>query len=319
MPNLPPLDCLRFFETAARLESFARAARELAVTAGAVAHRIRILERHLGDTLFERRRRGVRLNLRGQAYLGDVQRILDEIRDATERHSYRAGRRLRIVSVEGVAEKWLMPRLVRFKAAHPDIAIELDTHYGSRDPGVRDFDLWLTFVATEAPQLHRIPDCLAIDVLFEDSLIPFCSPVLIDARGRPDTPAELFDWPLLYHLGGEADWPYWFACRGTSAPDLTEASGFRVYSMIVRAAIDGLGAAVGSPSTITDEIEMGTLVPLFDGFGEVPMRYCLFTAADARHRTEVQHFRTWILQDAAACDPVNAERVATLPAAGKGG
>ena len=53
MPSLPPLDCLRFFETAARLESFARAAEELRVTAAAVAHRIRMLEKHLGDTLFE--------------------------------------------------------------------------------------------------------------------------------------------------------------------------------------------------------------------------------------------------------------------------
>ena len=65
MPNLPPLDCLRFFEAAARLESFARAAEELGVTAAAVAHRVRMLEKHLGDTLFERRRRSVHLNRRG--------------------------------------------------------------------------------------------------------------------------------------------------------------------------------------------------------------------------------------------------------------
>ncbi len=59
MPSLPPLDCLRFFEAAARRESFAKAAEELLVTPSAVAHRVKILERHLGAALFARVHRGV--------------------------------------------------------------------------------------------------------------------------------------------------------------------------------------------------------------------------------------------------------------------
>ena len=53
--SLPPLDCLRFFEAAARLRSFAHAGKELGVTPPAVAHRIRMLESHLGAELFELR------------------------------------------------------------------------------------------------------------------------------------------------------------------------------------------------------------------------------------------------------------------------
>ena len=63
---LPPLESLRFFEAAARRQSFARAASELGVTAAAVAHRIRTLENHLDAELFDRRQRGVSLNHRGQ-------------------------------------------------------------------------------------------------------------------------------------------------------------------------------------------------------------------------------------------------------------
>ena len=68
---LPPLDWLRFFETAARHQSFAPAGKELGVTAAAVGHRIRTrtLEQHLDAELFERRRRSVRLNRRGRACL----------------------------------------------------------------------------------------------------------------------------------------------------------------------------------------------------------------------------------------------------------
>ena len=77
--SLPPLDCLRFFESAARLRSFAHAGEELGVTPPAVAHRIRMLERHLGADLFERGRRSVRLNRRGRAYYEEVRRILLDI------------------------------------------------------------------------------------------------------------------------------------------------------------------------------------------------------------------------------------------------
>ena len=86
---LPPLDCLRFFEAAARHRSFARAAEELGVTPPAVGHRIRVLESHLGAELFERRQRGVLLNRRGRAYYEEVQRILLDIRETTERHGDR--------------------------------------------------------------------------------------------------------------------------------------------------------------------------------------------------------------------------------------
>ena len=92
-----------------------------AVTAAAVAHRIRTLEEHLEAPLFDRRHRSVRLNPRGQAYLKEVQRILAEVHGVSERQHH-TPRRVRIVSVEAVAEKWLLPRLASFKTNHPGSA-----------------------------------------------------------------------------------------------------------------------------------------------------------------------------------------------------
>ena len=138
---LPPLDSLRFFEAAARHQSFARAAAELHVTASAVAHRVRMLEKHLDVLLFDRRHRGVRLTGRGQAYLKEVQRILAEVHGVSERQR-RWPRRVRIVSVEAVAELWLLPRLATFTAEHPGVALELETNHRGVDPDARDFDAW---------------------------------------------------------------------------------------------------------------------------------------------------------------------------------
>ena len=296
---LPPLDSLRFFEAAARHQGFARAAAELHVSAAAVAHRVRMLEKHLDVLLFDRRHRGVRLTGRGQAYLKEVQRILAEVHGVSERQR-RWPRRVRIVSVEAVAELWLLPRLATFTAEHPGVALELETNHRGVDPDARDFDAWFAYTGeTAAPRpLTRREDTLLEETLYEEQLLPVCSPALLAARGRPRGPADLEDWPLLYDLGWDADWAYWCARQGLSTPDLSRASGFRLYSILVQAAVTGLGAAIGRPMLIARELATRTLVPLFARQAEAPERCCLITTAAARQRPEVQAFRAWVVREA---------------------
>ena len=130
-----------------------------------------------------------------------------------------------------------------------------------------------------------------------------CSPALLAARGRPRGPAELRDWPLLYDLGWDVDWSYWFARQGEPTPDLSRASGFRLYSMLVQAAANGLGAAIGRPMLIAHELEKRILGPLFDRQEEAPERCCLITTAASRQRPELRAFREWILCAASAAMP----------------
>ena len=305
---LPPLESLRFFEAAARQQSFARAAAEIGVTPAAVGRRIRMLEKHLDVPLFERRGRRVRLNRRGQAYLKEVQRILAEVHGVSERQR-RWPRRVRIVSVEAVAEKWLVPRLATFAAAHPGVALEIETNHRGVDPDRRgDFDAWLAYTGeTAAPRpVTRREDTLLEETLYEEQLLPVCSPALLAARGRPDGPGDLDGWPLLYDLGWEADWSYWFARQGQPTPDLSRAIGFRLYSMLVQAAASGIGAAIGRPMLIAEELQRRTLVPVFDTQAEAPERCCLITTAPARQRPEVQAFRQWVLREAGAAGRTGA-------------
>ena len=302
MPQLPPLECLRFFEAAARHESFARASEELGVTPAGVSYRVKMLEEHLGHPLFERLgRSGIRLNKGGQAYLSDVRRILADLAAATDVHRGREGTRsIRVVSVESLAEKWLMPKLGRFEANHRDIAVEIETHHRGVDPQSRDFDVWLAYSGpTAAPRPEPLPgeDALIEDTLWEEALEPVCSPALIEVRGRPHTPADLHRWPLLYDLGWLADWPSWFACQGVAAPDLSRASGYRLYSMVVHAAVEGLGAAIGRPGVIARELREGSLIPIFERRTGIPARCCLITNS-AQARPAVETFREWVIKEA---------------------
>ena len=300
MFDLPPLECLRFFEAAARRESFAKAATELDVTSAAVAHRIKVLEHHLDGTLFERRARSVRLNSRGKAYLKDIQRVLTEIQDITQRHGGggSAASRMRMVSVEAVAEMWLLPLLVGFKASHPDIALELETNHRSVEPERRDFDVWFAYAGEAQAPRPAPPRTIGLyeDTLFEESLVPVCSPRLLEARGRPGDPRELLGWPLLYDMGWDADWEYWFERQNAPTPDLTTASGFRLYSMVVRAAAEGMGVAVGRPTLIARQLASGELVPVFLRQASAPSRCCLITTDASRRKPHVRTFRDWILE-----------------------
>ena len=314
MLPLPPLDSLRFFEAAARHQSFTVAADELDVTPAAVAHRVRTLEKHLDAELFDRGARSVRLNRRGRAYLKDVQRILADVHAISQRTG-RQPPRVGIVSVEAVAETWLMPRLPSFRVAHPDIAIELETNHRGVDPKRSDFDCWLAYTdeTAAARPLSQRENTLLEETLYEEQLLPVCSPALLTARGQPRRPADLHDWPLLYDLGWDADWSYWFTRQGEVTPDLSQASGFRLYSMVIHAAVSGIGAAIGRPMLIARELESRTLVPIFNRQAEAPARCCLITTAASRHRPEVQAFRKWVLGEAETAARTVAGPVRTTP------
>ena len=91
--------------------------------------------------------------------------------------------------------------------------------FGGVDPDRRDFDAWLAYTGeTAAPRpVTRREDTLLEDTLYEEQLLPVCSPALLAARGRPRGPAVLCDWPLLYDLG----------CNLTDHGLLTRCAGLR--------------------------------------------------------------------------------------------
>ena len=287
--DLPPMGSLRFFEAAGRHRSFSRAARELGLTASAITHQVKTLESYLEGKLFARHRHGITLTERGASYLVDVQRILSELGAATRRHRNRQGAGLlKIVAVEIFAEKWLMPRLAQFQSAYPEVVVEFETDHREVDLVRRDFDLWIACT-------REVKAGLRVDTLFEDTLVPVCSPGLLAAKGRPERANDLNRFPLLYHLEWQDDWAIWFARQHAPAADLAKAMGFRLYSMVIQAAVDGMGVALGHSRMIAPEVQSGRLVTLLDAPVAAPGRYLLATRPGSEEKPEVRAFRAWLL------------------------
>lgn len=277
-----------FFDAAARSQSFKIAAKELRVTGPAVAQRIRRLESHLGYVLFERRHRRVLLNSRGRAFHQDIKELLDDIIGVTKRYRS-SGRRLTIVSVESVAERLLMPRLAEFRAMHPDIVIELETNHHAVSPADRDFDAWIDYRARD-PMLHG----LQTQPLFEARLFPVCSPGFLEEHGHPVALRDLKDLPLLVNLGSDPDWRDWFASQGEPVPDLSAAWAFRLFSMVVDAAVAGMGVALGHDVLIARELATHRLVPLLPDHEPTTTTCALVTTATEDEPSGMPELRHWL-------------------------
>ena len=137
--RLPSLNALRAFEAAARHLSISKAADELSVTPAAVSHQVRALEQYLGVPLFRRLNRALMLTDAGQIFLPGLRDGFDALAQAVERVRAQCceGGSLAVSVGPSFAAKWLVPRLDRFREAHPDIDIRIDAHRPHRRLGTR--------------------------------------------------------------------------------------------------------------------------------------------------------------------------------------
>ena len=124
--QLPSLTSLRAFEAAARLGGFSAASRELNVTHAAVAQQVRGLEAALGVTLLERAGRGLALTPEGERLATALTAGFESISAAIEEvKAGEDGRPLRVTLTPAFASQWLVPRLGRFWARHPEVPLSL--------------------------------------------------------------------------------------------------------------------------------------------------------------------------------------------------
>src|SRR4029079_11657515 len=131
MSNVPrlPLSTLPAFRAVAEIQNLRAAAEVLHLTHSAVSQQIRGLEEQLGFVLFERRGRGVVLNPSAQALLRSVQAalsLLDDGVQAAAAAAQGAATRLRVTVLPSFANRWLLPRIGRWREQYPALPLEID-------------------------------------------------------------------------------------------------------------------------------------------------------------------------------------------------
>lgn len=262
MRKLPPLAALRAFEAAARHMSFKDAAAELCVTPTAVSHQIRLLEEICGRKLFRRRPRPLALTRAGERLFPVLRDGLDAFAAAFASLSEdQEARPLRVTTPNAFASRWLIPRLPRWREAHPDIPLEVIGTDALLDLRADDADVAVRYA-------RAAPTEFVSRELFRDRFFPVCSPTLLTGRSRLRA-ADVLQYPLIHFdwFSPGADTPTWRQWWATARsvdpalPDLPEewALRFREELHALDAVIAGQGIAICSDIVLADALRDGTL------------------------------------------------------------
>ena len=122
------MSTLRPFEAAARHENFTEAADELFVTPAAVSKQVRLLEDHLGVSLFVRNGRNLTLTASGRDLYHMISKGLTHVAEGTSqlRRSQRDNR-VAIAMRSSFANHFLAPRLSALNADFPALEFKFHT------------------------------------------------------------------------------------------------------------------------------------------------------------------------------------------------
>lgn len=249
-----PLTALRSFEAAGRLLSFSRAAEELFVSQAAISRQVRDLERLIGRPLFERLHRRVVLTDTGTQLLGQltasfdgIDRELSAILESTRQTMVR-------VSVEpSFAGEFLIQRLNRFQAKHPDIelSVEADSRVIAFRNGEAEIAVRYGAVAQSWPQVeaHHLLDLM---------LTPVATPERLAAKPPLRSAADLLS-EILIHDQSREGWSRWFRAAGIDSPP-QRGPIYADGALAMQAARLGHGIALGDRLLDGDDIGAGRLV-----------------------------------------------------------
>lgn len=304
--RLPPLNALRAFEAAGRLESIRGAAGELVVTPGAVSRHIRVLEDWLGVTLFRRSAHSVSLTQAGQAYLAAVGPHLRAIAVATERIAAAAPElQLRVRTWTSFAG-WLVPRLPEFRRLNPSIEVQLiassqGTEFRQPDVDVEiiGYGTWDEVTETDSESdFDRLADPTheAVAVV-HTHIVCVCSPAYLAGHGTaaPEDLSRSSDHCLLQSLSTPELWDRWLRAAGASGAGSRRELVYGDAALTAQAARAGQGIAILPETVVRDDINDGRLVVLFGPeVVNCSFDYYLLAPPDRFRRRPVQLFRDWL-------------------------
>ncbi|OHV77077.1 transcriptional regulator GcvA [Rhizobium sp. LCM 4573] len=287
-----PLLALRAFVETGRHRSVKRAAEAMGVTPGAVSQQIRLLEERVGIPLFTRTRYGVDLTAAGAEAHPALLAAFDQISRSMERlEAARARPTLTISTVPSFAASWLVPRLGRFTAKHPDVEVRVEASSALVDLRRDRVDIAIRHGLGHYPGLR-------IERLMAPVFLPVASPALLAAGPKIHAPADCLNWPLLQD-SDRADWRLWFSALGVPVdPRADRGPSFDDDLLLIRSAIAGQGLALVRDTYAMEEIEAGRLALALNITWPTDFAYYAVALPDVSQFEPIDAFLEWLKAEA---------------------
>ena len=286
--KLPSLNGLRVFEAVGRHLSFTKAADELNVTQAAASHQIRKLEVQIGVELFIRHARTIQLTSEGRNLLPVMTKSLDVIADKLLQISADDGfAMLKVRLGPSISAKWLSPRLNNFWHHNPDINLSLFHSNENVDFSHEDIDMAISYGDGKWANVECF-HLLSLD------FFPVCSPALISGFSHKLSEKDLRKLALL-HDANYQSWSSWVKSANFSNTDPHRGTIIDDTNVLVQAAIDGQGVAMGSSLLVDEHLKSGRLVRLFDHVLKPDEGYYILFPKEHMQRDNVRIFKNWLL------------------------
>jgi LysR family glycine cleavage system transcriptional activator len=286
--RLPPLNSLKSFEAAGRLLSFTEAAKELNVTQAAVSHQIKVIEDFLGIALFDRYPRRLALTEQGKALLPEVIEAFDRVSLAVAAISQEQfSNVLSVRLAPSFAAKWLSPRLKYFWLQYPELDLRLYHTHGAVDFEREQIDIAVTYGKGDWPGV-MVEKLLSLD------FFPVCSPSFL-SNDKPLTDLANLRYYALLHDADYECWGDWLRLAGIDDIDANRGTVIDDTNVLIQAAIDGQGIALGSSTFVEDLLESGRLVKPFDVTLVNEFAYYVVYPEAHLKNPAVRAFKDWLL------------------------
>ncbi|MBF0289221.1 MAG: transcriptional regulator GcvA [SAR324 cluster bacterium] len=289
--QLPSLNALRAFEATARHLSFKQASHELCVTPGAVSQQVKALEEELGTPLFRRFSRKIEMTEAGEQFLPHIQQAFKGISEATDTlmHRNQAGT-IKVSLPPAFAIKWMAPRITLFQKQYPDIDVHLHASARLVDFSKQDFDLAIRWGFGKYTGLRS-------EHLLSVNFFPVCSPDLKEGPYPLEKPEDL-KYHTLLHDENRNEWPLWINTLDLGdVVDATRGPSFSNDGMVLQAAIDGQGVALGDSILVEKDLHSGLLIKLFDIAFPTNVAYYVVCPEEKWNLPKIQYFREWLMAE----------------------
>lgn len=305
MLNRVHLNGLRAVETVARLRSLAAAAGELNVSVSAVSQQISRTEKQLGQALFERTASGLVLTEFGAVFAARLGAGFRELAQAVALADEATQCTLVVSVAPAFASKWLLPRLSRHFARHPNVLLRIDASVRLADLDHSDIDIAIRLGDGKWPGGRA-------ELLLAQEVFPVCAPVIAKKLKSIE---DLAQTCAITDERAMISWESWFEAAG--APPVTFLKGARFTDpmLCLESAIAGHGVMLGWQLLAADALADGRLVAPFGIRAQSGLGYWLVTSSSKAESRKVRDFKVWIKEEIeATMAQFGSANAATAPA-----
>lgn len=289
---------MRAFEAVVRLRSFGRAAEELGVTQSSVSQHVKLIEEWIGHRLLVRGPRSSTATKEGQMLAVAIAGGIGQISVLCEKLKGKAGtdRAITISCPPGFAVNWLFPRLMRFDQLHADTPVSISTDSSTTGFATGQTDVAIVYGLGNHAGLY-------VERLLSETIFPVCSPDLLREGPPLNDVADLADHTFLLdelaNIGGNPpDWEFWAEKTGQLMPKPARVRRFGQANMVVQAAVQGQGVALGRSPLVFDALAQGTLVRPFGLAARSEYSYWFVCPKDSLGRKRIQLLHKWLISEA---------------------